>query len=157
MLNMTKDIHVDLVLLDLKTNTPKHTLQSICSEICTYYVPCMPNMLLDRLLDQEEIGSSGIGDGVAIPHLRMHYLSRPFVAFARLSSPIDFNAIDHKPVDLICILLSPYSDGPVHLQRLSGLTRLMKSYDFADKLRTTNDADAVRSLFMAPEGWMLAA
>ena len=157
MTNLPQDMQVDLVLMNMKSGSQRHVFQSMCQEMCTYFIPSMPNSILDQLLEQERIASSGVGDGIAIPHLRMNYLSRPFLAFAKLATPVDFNAIDHKPVDLVCMLLSPKEDGPLHLQRLSRLTRLMKSHGFAEKLRSANDRDGVRSLFMAPEGWLLAA
>lgn len=157
MTNIAQDIQADLVLLDLKSNSKKHVLQSLCREICTYYIPNMPNILLDRMMEQENIASSGIGDGIAIPHLKMHYLSRPFLAIARLACPIDFNAIDHRPVDLICVLLSPQEDGALHLQRLSRLTRLVKSRDFVQKLRGTNDVDMIRAFFTNQERMKIAA
>ncbi len=157
MTNIAQDIQADLVLLDLKSNSQKHVLQSLCREICTYYIPSMPNILLDRMMEQENIASSGIGEGVAIPHLKMPYLSRPFLAVARLACPIDFNAIDHRPVDLICVLLSPKEDGVLHLQRLSRLTRRMKDREFVAKLRGTNDIDMIRSYFSPQMERMTAA
>ena len=154
--NLEKDIQVDLVITDLKASNRKHALHILSQEICSF-IPCHTSTLSDALMDAEQAGSSGIGDGVAIPHLKMKFLYRPFLALAVLAKPIKFDAIDQRPVDIIACLLSPELDGPLHLRRLSRLTRILKSRELCDVIRDTRDADTIRSLVLAPEGWMLAA
>jgi PTS system nitrogen regulatory IIA component len=154
--NVEKDIQLDLVIPDLKANNRKHAFQILSQEIGAF-IPCHPSSLMDGLCQAELNAGSGIGDGVAIPHLKVKHLYRPFTALAKLSQPIKFDSIDHKPVDLIYCLLSPEQDGPLHLRRLSRITRTMKNRELCDTLRSTDDADIIRSLLLSPEGWMLAA
>lgn len=154
--DLEKDIQLDLVLNDIKANSRNHVLQILSKEICAY-VPCHASNLFDTMVKAEKAGSSGIGDGVAIPHLKMKNLHRPFTALAKLSQPVRFESIDQKPVDLIYCLLSPEKDGPLHLRRLSRISRTMKNHEFCNMIRDTEDTEAIRSLFVSPQGWMLAA
>lgn len=154
--NVEKDIQLDLVIADLKANHQKHAFQALSQEICSY-IPCRPATLFEALIQAELNAGSGIGEGVAIPHLKLRGLHRPFTALAKLSQPVKFDSIDQRPVDLIYCLLSPEQDGPLHLRRLSRITRTMKNRDLCDNIRGTHDADIIRSLLLAPEGWTLAA
>ncbi len=154
--NLEKDIQLDLVITDLKATNRKHALQILSQEICCY-IPCHASTLHEALIDAEHAGSSGIGDGVAIPHLKMKFLYRPFVAMAVLAQPIKFDSIDQRPVDIVTCLLSPEQDGPLHLRRLSRITRALKNRELCDMIRETRDSETIRSLMLSPEGWMLAA
>ena len=75
---------------------------------------------------REEIGSTGFGRGVAIPHARLHGLKRPVAVFFRLAAPVDFEAADALPVDLVFALLSPDAAGASHLHALAAISRLMR-------------------------------
>ncbi|HEY0901280.1 MAG TPA: PTS sugar transporter subunit IIA, partial [Micavibrio sp.] len=113
--------------------------------------------LLTQLNTREEQASSGIGEGVAIPHLRLPTLQKPFVAFTRLQRPIDFNAVDDMPVDLIMMLLSPGGDGPHHLRRLSRISRLMRNPVLLDDLRAAGDGEQIRALLAHGNQRLLSA
>ncbi len=149
-------IRIDDVLPDIKVGSKKQVFQMLSQHMADRLGICERD-LLDRLLDFERRAPSGIGDGVAIPHLKLRGLERPYTAFARLGMKIDFQSVDGEFVDLVCVVLSPEKDGPYHLRRLSRISRLFRDREFCDCLRTTDDADAVRALLTEPENRMLAA
>lgn len=103
--------------------------------------------LFSRLMDQERRGTSGVGGGVAIPHLRLPRLERSFTFLTRLSRPLDFNAVDDRSVDIVCLLLSPESEVALHLRRLSRLSRLLRNDILLQKIRGIHDPDMLRVLF----------
>lgn len=112
----------------------------------------------EALFLEESNSFSGIGDGVAIPHARVEGLSSTYVLFARLETPIDFNAVDNKPVDFIAVLLSPKSESEsYHLRRLARLSRVMRDQDFLQKVRGTDHLDALYVQLLGPAEKSLAA
>lgn len=113
--------------------------------------------LLDGIVDTESQDSSTIGKGVAIPHFQSSAIPRRFVAIATLDKAIHMDTPDNKAVDLICLLLSPESDGPIHLRGLSRISRLLRNEELCQVLRETKDGDAMKALFVNPEGWLMAA
>ncbi len=102
--------------------------------------------IFDVLLERERLGTTGIGSGTAIPHGKLAALPRLYGLFARLEKPIDFEAIDNQPVDLIFLLLTPDSAGAEHLKALARISRLLRDKAICDKLRGTDRADALYAL-----------
>jgi len=106
--------------------------------------------VLEILMQTEKLGSTGIGDGIAIPHGELAKLDRLFGLFARLERPVDFNALDGQPVDLIFLLLAPQAAGVDHLKALARIARLLRDPDVARRLRGSRDADALFAVLTAP-------
>lgn len=104
--------------------------------------------IFSRLMEQETRATSGIGGGVAIPHLRLKKLQRPFTLLARLARPIDFHAVDREPVDLVLLLLSPEREVALHLQRLSRFSRLLRDSALCTNLRNVDHADGMAAMIM---------
>jgi nitrogen PTS system EIIA component len=102
--------------------------------------------IFEVLLERERLGTTGIGHGTAIPHGRMPDLTQIHALFARLEKPIDFEAIDNQPVDLIFLLLTPANSGADHLKALARISRLLRDKAICDKLRGTDRADALYAL-----------
>jgi len=102
--------------------------------------------VLERILDRERLGSTGFGRGVAIPHARVEGLNRPVAAFLRLEVPVEFDAADGVPVDLVFGLLSPENAGAAHLHALAAISRMMRDERMHDALASTPDAEAVFGL-----------
>ena len=95
----------------------------------------MNGVIFNALLKREELGSTGVGNGVAIPHVRLEQVKKPFGIMARLRHPIDFNAVDGQAVDLVCmVLLSKENDG-AQLNALAGVARRLRLPDVLDDLR----------------------
>lgn len=103
-------------------------------------------IVFDVLMERERLGTTGVGGGIAIPHGRLANLPRPVGVFARLERPIDFQAIDEQPVDLIFLLLAPLSAGADHLKALARVSRLLRDKTVCEKLRGTDNADALYAL-----------
>ena len=102
--------------------------------------------IAEILLQREKLGSTGVGNGVAIPHGKLPKLNRLFGLFARLDRPIDFESLDNQPVDLIFLLLAPEGAGADHLKALARVARLLRDPDVVEKLRNSRDAEAIYSV-----------
>lgn len=150
------DVSVDLILPGLRARDRDQVLWDFTKPLASQiFYP--HEKLFTLLMEKERQAGSGIGNGVAIPHLQLEFLQKPIIALATLDQPVDFDAFDDAAVDIVCILLSSLRDGTLHLRRLSRLTRLFKNADFRDKIREAEDAETARAIFIAPDGWMLAA
>ena len=100
----------------------------------------------DALLAREELGSTGVGAGVAMPHARIAGLDGIHTLFARLSKPIDFEAVDGRPVDLVFLILAPEGAGAAHLAALACASRALRDPTTARRLRETTEADALYAI-----------
>jgi PTS system nitrogen regulatory IIA component len=109
--------------------------------------------IFDVLMQREKLGSTAVGTGIAIPHGKLPTLNKLFGLFARLGRPIDFEALDGAPVDLMFLLLAPEGAGADHLKALARVARLLRNADVASKLRQSADAEALYAvLTMTPAG-----
>ncbi|MEL6825564.1 MAG: PTS sugar transporter subunit IIA [Pseudomonadota bacterium] len=102
--------------------------------------------IFDAVIERENLGSTSVGEGVAIPHARIPELKAPVGAFVRLVDGVDFDAIDGRPCDLIFMLLAPIAAGADHLRALAQVSRAFRNADLRDKLRAASDVDAIRDL-----------
>ncbi len=99
--------------------------------------------VFDLLLERERLGTTGVGGGAAIPHGRTPVLDRIYGLFARLDMPIEFDAIDDRPVDLVFLLLAPQGAGADHLKALARVSRLLRDTDIREALRAAPSAAAL--------------
>lgn len=104
--------------------------------------------VFDSLFAREKLGSTGLGQGVAIPHGRIKGLKEAHGAFLRLATPVPFDAPDAKPVSLLFILLVPEQANELHLQILSELAQNFSDREFRERLLAASDAGAVRGIFL---------
>lgn len=107
------------------------------------------NAVFDSLFARERLGSTGLGEGVAIPHGRIKGLREPVGAFVRLATPVAFDAPDAKPVQLVFVLLVPEQATEQHLQLLSELAEMFSSREFRTELAASTDSNAVHQRFVA--------
>ena len=131
--------------LGLRATDKNQILQNISWKIGRQTAVDM-TWLSEQLIISESNESSGIGDGVAIAHLKSTPLKKPFIMVARLDHPVEFDAIDGLPVDLICAVLSPQMDGPLHLRRLSRVTRIFREPIIVERLRQAVTEDEMASI-----------
>ncbi|MRX51492.1 PTS lactose transporter subunit IIC [Paracoccus sp. S-4012] len=101
---------------------------------------------LDALQEREALGPTGVGQGVALPHARLHGVEKVQGLFIRLDRPLDFDAVDRQPVDLVFTLLAPSSGGVDHLKALALVSRTMRSAELRDTLRANTDPVALHAL-----------
>jgi nitrogen PTS system EIIA component len=100
-------------------------------------------MIFEALLQRERLGSTGIGDGIAIPHGKLPGLDRLFGLVARLEKPVDFEALDGQPTDILFLLLAPEGAGADHLKALARIARAMREPGVVERIRAARDADAL--------------
>lgn len=108
-------------------------------------------LVIERLGERERLGSTGFGGGVAIPHGKIDGLERVTGVFMRLDEPIDFQAIDDMPVDIVFMLLSPPDAGAEHLKALARVSRALRDRPFLAKLRGAGSSDALYALLATAE------
>ena len=104
--------------------------------------------VLDALLEREALSSTGVGYGVAVPHARVPGLTRLRGVFVRLEQPIEFQAVDDRPVDLIFALFAPPDAGAEHLRALARVSRVLRQADLREQLRQARGADAIHALLV---------
>jgi nitrogen PTS system EIIA component len=110
-----------------------------------------PRVVADCLAARERLGSTGFGNGVAIPHGRLAGLAQITGAFVRLAQPVEWQAVDDLPVDLVFALLSPEDAGAEHLKALARVSRTLRDARFLAKLRGAGSRDALYALFTTDE------
>ena len=132
----------DGVIASLKATSKKQALQELAARAARL-TGVHERTILDTLLERERLGTTGVGHGIAIPHGKLAGLPQLYGLFARLDHPIDFDAIDDVPVDLIFLLLAPETAGADHLKALARVSRLLRDKAICEKLRGTDNPDAL--------------
>jgi nitrogen PTS system EIIA component len=135
-------INADGVTASLPAKSKKQVLQSLSAQAARL-TGLSERDIFDTLLQRERLGSTGVGRGVAIPHGKLSGLNKIFGLFARLDQPIDFEAVDGEPVDLVFLLLAPESAGADHLKALARISRLLREPASIEKLRALTEEDAL--------------
>ena len=102
--------------------------------------------ILAPLVRREDLGSTGVGEGVALPHARLEGVTRPFGLLARLRDPVDYDAVDDRPVDVVCLLLRPAGDESRTLNALACVARRLRDPETAAALRGARDAAALHAI-----------
>jgi len=133
----------------MKVNGKKQALQEIAAKAASL-TGQNEKAILEILLQREKLGSTGVGNGVAIPHGKLPKLGNVFGLFARLERAVDFEALDGQPVDLIFLLLAPEGAGADHLKALARVARLLRDPEVARKLRASNGAEAIYAVLAMP-------
>lgn len=135
----------DSVVPNLKVTSKKQALQELSRRIAEL-ADKQDRDIFDILLDREKLGTTGVGNGIAIPHGKLEDLDKLYGLFARLERPIEFESIDERPVDLIFLLLAPESTGADHLKVLAQVSRLLRDKTVCEKLRGSDSAEALYAL-----------
>lgn len=138
------------VLARVAVPAKKQLLQTLAAAAADSY-GLDPSMVAETLSEREKLGSTGFGGGIAIPHGRIDHLDRVVGAVAQLAQPIDYQAIDDLPVDLVFMLLSPSRAGAEHLKALARVSRSLRDRGFAAKLRGASSPDALYALLTGAE------
>ena len=144
-------VDVPAIMPALKANSKKQLLQ-LLAERASSITGIHEREIFDIILQRERLGSTGVGNGIAIPHGKLPKLEKLFGLFARLERPIDFEAMDGQPVDLLFLLLAPEGAGADHLKALSRIARVLRDGETVAKVRGTNDAAAIHALLSDTQG-----
>ena len=132
----------DAIIPALKVNSKKQLLQELAAKAAK--ITGVPEReVFDVILQRERLGSTGVGHGIAIPHGKLNNISSIMGVFARLETPVDFEALDDQPVDLVFLLLAPEGAGADHLKALSRIARVLRDPELVSKLRATESDTAI--------------
>jgi nitrogen PTS system EIIA component len=130
------------ILPAMRANSKKQLLQELAAKASK--ITGLPEReIFDVILQRERLGSTGVGNGIAIPHGKLGHLQSIVGIFARLETPVDFEALDDQPVDLVFLLLAPEGAGADHLKALSRIARVLRDPEMVAKLRATDSASAI--------------
>ena len=143
-------ISADSIVPSLKVKNKKQLLQELSARAARL-TGLEERYIFDVLLQRERLGSTGLGQGIAIPHGKFAGLKRIVGIFARLAEPIDFDAVDGDPVDVVFLLLAPEGAGADHLKALARISRLLREGSAVEKLRASRDAAALYAVLTEGE------
>src|SRR5438034_10532400 len=146
---LTSLVAPNAIIPALKVNGKKQALQELAAKAAELSGQ-NERTIFEILLQREKLGSTGVGNGIAIPHGKLPKLGKLFGLFARLERPVDFEALDGQPVDLVFLLLAPEGAGADHLKALARVARLLRDPDIAHKLRESRDAEALYAVLAMP-------
>ncbi|ALE03282.1 PTS IIA-like nitrogen regulatory protein PtsN [Bartonella ancashensis] len=143
-MDLSELIAPEAIIPALRANSKKQVLK-VLAEKAAELTGLDEDVVFDIIMQREKLGSTGIGNGIAIPHGKLSNVKQIVGVFARLENPVDFEALDDEPVDLVFLLLAPEQAGADHLKALSQIARILRYSDIIQKLRNTNDAFALHS------------
>ena len=148
-MSLDEILSADAVIPALRVNGKKQALQEL-SERAAVISKLPAREIFDAILQRERLGPTGVGDGVAIPHGKLTKCERICGVFAKLERPIDFEALDGQPVDLIFLLLAPEGAGADHLKALARVARLLRDTTVAHNLRASHDVESIYAVLAMP-------
>src|SRR5687767_12679525 len=146
----------EAVIPSLKAKGKKQLLQELSAR-ASRLTGIDERDIFDVLWQRERLGSTGLGQGVAIPHGKLAALKGIVGIFARLADPIDFEAVDGAPVDVVFLLLAPEGAGADHLKALARISRVLREPDVAERLRTAKDGGELHAILIGPAATSHAA
>ena len=146
-MNINDMLSNDAFLVNFNGTSKKQVLEKL-SKLAEIKLGINPRSLLENLIKREKLGSTAVGNGIAIPHANVDNIDRPYVFVCTLFDGLDFNATDDIPVDIIFLLIAPNNNNSEHLQALALISRLLRNKELTTKLRgckSTESALAVIS------------
>ena len=130
------------------TATNKRQVLKVVAELAARSFGLKPGDMLEALMAREAVGSTGVGYGVAVPHARVAGVTRLRGVFVRLEQPVEFGAVDDRPVDLIFALIAPPDASGEHLRALARVSRILRQAELREQLRKARSADAIHALLV---------
>lgn len=146
-MNIADLLAPDAVVAGLKVQSKKQLLQELSARAHAL-TKLSERRIFETLVERERLGTTGVGAGIAIPHGRMGEAKMITGIFARLENPIDYEAVDSQPVDLVFMLLAPENAGADHLKALARVSRLLRDKSVCEKLRATKSAEALYAILI---------
>lgn len=145
MMDLSELLSPGAVVLDLKAGSKRQALRALADRAAEAH-GLDSGTVLEALLEREKLGTTGIGDGLAIPHAKLAGIERLVGVFARLQTPVSFEALDDEPVDLVFLLLAPTGAAADHLKALACVARVFRDDALCAALRDANDRGTVFEL-----------
>ena len=149
-MQLSQFLDFESIRVDLAAGNKRQLLNQL-AQIAASRLSIDPSAIADAIAERERLGSTGFGGGVAIPHGKLDKLDRVYALVARLAAPIDYKAVDGRPVDLIFLLLSPPDAGADHLKALAAVSRLVRHGGTVEKMRGARTRDAMAAVLMGTE------
>ncbi len=131
----------EYIIEELKAKTKRAVLAELSEIFSRFHAGIQNEAMVEVLLDREKLGSTGIGDGIAIPHGKLKGLDSLVISFGRSREGIDFDSIDGKPVHIFFLLMAPESSTGQHLKALAKISRMLKDQDFRNGLMSAKNAE----------------
>lgn len=149
-MHLSEFLDFDAIKPALSAGTKRALLQQLAN-LAASRLDVAPNVILQTILEREKLGSTGLGQGVAIPHGKVEGLSQIYCLFVRLSEPVRYKAVDGAAVDLVFLLLSPPDAGAEHLKALAAISRVIRHAPTLEKMRGARSRDALAAVLMAAD------
>ncbi len=135
----------DMILTEIAADSKRHLLEQIATFVAERE-GLDKNAVFEAVLERENLGSTGYGNGVAFPHARLEGLKNVVAVFARLKNPIDYDALDGNPVDMVAFMISPENSGDDHLRTLAIFSRVLKDAEICRAIRAAKNAHEIYSI-----------
>ena len=145
-MKITDILSPDLVIADLKGTTKPDVLNELAKALCFKYKEILLSNLMAVLAERERLGSTAIGDGIAIPHGKLRGVTKIIGAFGRHVEGVDFDSLDGGPSQLFFVLVAPEDSASLHLKALARVSRLLKEASFREHLIAAKDSDEIYRL-----------
>lgn len=145
-MNIKSLLSPDCVLFQHQCASKKRLLETIASHLCDHNTNLDPSNVFSALLARERLGSTGLGKGIAIPHCRIAACTQTVGVLVTLATPIDFNAIDNEPVDIIFVLVVPEDGHKDHLKTLATLAETLSDEVCLQKIRASKDTQELYNI-----------
>jgi len=149
-MEITDILQPEGVICGLKASGKKQVLQELARQ-ATAVTGISEKRIFETLLERERLGTTGVGNGIAVPHGKLSEAGQLHGVFARLEKTVDFNAIDEQPVDLVFMLLAPQAASADHLKALARVSRVLRDASTCEKLRGAKTADGLYLLLIESE------
>lgn len=148
MMNISRYLNPESITCKSSIGSKKKLLETLSALLAVKITKLSEQTIFDCLINREKLGSTGLGNGVAIPHGRIDKLESPVCAFIKLDEGIDFDATDNQPVDLVFALLVPEDSTEEHLQVLSIIAEILSDQSFCTRLRNCRDSACLQELML---------
>ncbi|HHG90930.1 MAG TPA: PTS IIA-like nitrogen-regulatory protein PtsN [Devosia sp.] len=139
----------DCIIAGAKVASKRQLLQTFADKV-SEWGQLDAATVFETLMNREKLGSTGLGNGIAIPHGKIKGLEQVIALFARLDEPIEFDAVDDQPVDIVIVLLAPEGSGADHLKALACVARLLRTETLIEQLRQTRDRKQLYEILTTP-------
>jgi PTS system nitrogen regulatory IIA component len=136
-------LHKECIIQELRSLSKREVLEELTGALLNYKDKLNKEALVEVLLERERLGSTGIGDGIAIPHGKLKDLDELILSFGRSTQGIDFDSMDGRPTHLFFLLVAPENSAGVHLRALAKISRLLKSAHFREKLLEARSTEEI--------------
>ena len=150
-MNINDMLNDNSILINFEATSKKHLLNELC-KLANKNFNIDERVLLESLTKREKLGSTAVGNGIAIPHSNVSGIEKPLVLVATLFNGLEFNAIDDQPVDIIFLLLAPDEKSSEHLQALALISRLLRDNELTNKLRGCKNSESAMMVITQNDG-----